>query len=106
MALREIPAGSVEIQTGLWAYWYTFTVSGTTYGRYKLYSAEGYCFYEVDNPENLDEDGNLLPPEERMYAQYAATACTTIEQVNAKYVSVPVEEGYEVVSVGENHETM
>ncbi len=103
MAVREIPAGSVEVQTGLWAYWYTWTVSGTTYGRYKLYSEEGYCFYCPD--ENLDENGNLLPENQRVYAQYRSTTCQTIEEVNARFVSVPVQDGYEIVSVGGNHET-
>lgn len=102
--LQAIPTGSVEVQTGLWAYWDEFTVGGRVYGRYRLYSAEGYCFYCPD--ENLDEDGNLLPENERIYAQYRATTCTTIDQINARFVSVPVQDGYEIVSVGGgNHET-
>jgi hypothetical protein len=103
-----IPAGSVEIQPGLWAFLNSFTVGGTTYSNYHLYSAEGYCFWEVQQPENYDAEGNLLPPTERMYAQYCITACTTIEELNANFVSVPVEEGFEIVSVPSNppHETM
>ena len=52
--------------------------------------------------ENYDEEGNLLPLEQRVFAQYASTACRTIEQLNENYVSVPVQEGYEIVSAGGN----
>ena len=101
---REIPTGSVEVQVGLWAYWREFTVGGTTYGRYMLYSAEDYCFYCP--AENVDEDGNLLPENERIYAQYRSTTCQTIEEINARFVSVPVQEGYEIVSASSDHEVM
>lgn len=96
---RQIPNGSVEIQTGLWAYLHSFTVSGITRSYYKLYASEGYCFYNIEIGENYDEEGNLLPLEERMYATYTSTAYTTIEELNAVYVSVPYEDGYEVVSI-------
>lgn len=102
VTVRPIPDGSVEIQTGLWAYLNSFTVGGTTYAFYDLYSAEGYCFYDVSNTINQDEEGNLLPPNQITYAQYACTSYTTIEALNAVYVSVPVEEGYEIVSVPSN----
>lgn len=108
--VREIPEGSIEIQTGLWLYEYTRVIGNTTYTFRKLYSAEGYCFWEVKQPENYvdgDINGELLPLEQRVFAQYAALAIsyTTIEQINADFISVPVEEGYEIVSAGSNHET-
>lgn len=106
MVYREIPAGSVEIQTGLWAYLHTFTVSGITRSRYKIYSSEGYCFWSVDIPENYDEEGNLLPLEDRMFATYASTPYTTIEELNSVFISVPYQEGYEVVSAGSKPEIM
>ena len=105
MAYREIPAGSVEIQTGLWAYPHVFSFGGNTYTQYILYSAEGYCFWQVSQGENYDDEGNLLPPEYRIYATYAATAYSTIEDLNADFISVPYEEGYEVVSAGSKPET-
>lgn len=99
----EIPAGSVEIQTGLYVYDTTTIIAGTTYPKRKLYSAEGYCFWQVSNPENYDEEGNLLPAEERVYAQYSSLAVSqatwTYEQLNAEFISVPVQEGFEIVSV-------
>lgn len=104
MTYREIPAGAIEIQTGL--YWYTVdkVIGGNTYTFGYLYSAEGYCFYNTTLPENYDVEGNLKPANERMYATYASVPVSTDLTI---FVSVPVEEGYEIVSVGgNNHETI
>ncbi len=103
MAYREIPAGSIEIQTGLYAHLYTYTVGGNQRSRYNLYSAEGYCFYKLSLPENYDEDGNLKPANERVYATFmACSILDTLESINDDVVSVPVEEGYEIVSAPSN----
>ena len=106
ISYREIPEGSVEIQTGLWAYLREYTVGGQPRARYVIYASEGYVFYNIDQPENYNEEGNLLPLEQLVYATYASTVCTTIDQINASFVSVPYEEGYEVVSVGANNSTI
>jgi hypothetical protein len=97
---REIPEGSVEVQTGLWLYTYTKIIAGNTYTFRKLYSAEVYCFWQVSQPENYDEEGNLLPENQRVYATYSTCALTTVDEINAEFISVPYTEGYEVVSVG------
>jgi hypothetical protein len=97
---REIPEGSVEIQTGLWLYTYTRVISGREYTFRQLYSAQGYCFYDLTIPENYDEEGNLLPENQRVYATYSSCGYTTAEEINAVIISVPYTEGYEVVSVG------
>lgn len=108
--MREIPATAVEVQTGLWADLRTLTLGNMTRVRYELYSAEGYCFYDLTDPAcyvDGDITGELLPENERVYAQYHLTTCTTIEQINARFVSVPVQDGYEIVSVGGGkHEVM
>ena len=100
MTWIEIPEGSVEIQTGLWAQEHHFTFAREERISHYLYSSEGYCFWEVDQPENYDEEGNLLPLEQRVFATYAITPYETINELNEAYVSVPYQEGYEVVSVG------
>ena len=106
MAVRPIPEGSTEIQTGLWAAENHYTFNGQPRMRYDLYSSEGYCFWNKNQPENYDEEGNLLPLEQRVYAQYSRTSYRTIEALNENYESVPVQEGYEIVSVGgSNQET-
>lgn len=103
MAYREIPETAVEAQTGLWANFTTITIGSMVINRSDLYSSEGYCFYEPSY--NLDEEGNLLPENERMYYQYMSSTCTTVEEVNARFVSVPVQDGYEIASHN-NHETI
>lgn len=102
MAIRPIPEGSTEIQTGLWLH---VTIVNTPFGtihRGELYSAEGYCFYNLTVPENFDEEGNLKPPEERIYAQYSTCPGDDLEWINANIVSVPVQSGYEIVSTPVN----
>lgn len=101
MAVRPIPEGSVEIQTGLWLYTYEKNIAGNVYTFGQLYSAEGYCFYDLTIPENYDEEGNLKPPEERLYAQYSSCQ-PNLEWINANIVSVPVQSGYEIVSTPVN----
>lgn len=110
MAIRPIPEGSIEIQTGLWAHQTHHNAAGYQYSRYTLYSAEGYCFYDLID-EYYDEEGNLIPEEEvqpnqRMYYQYMILApfYDTIDKLNAQFVSVPVQEGFEIASSNQDHE--
>lgn len=102
MSIRPIPEGSTEIQTGLWLH---VTIVNTPFGtihRGELYSEEGYCFYDLNMPENYDEDGNLKPAEERVYAQYSTCPGDDLEFINSTFVSVPVQPGYEIVSTPPN----
>ena len=111
--MPTIPTGAIEIQTGLYLLETPYTVSGITRIRRELYSTDGYCFYDV-NEEFYDEEGNPIPseevlPEHRTYAQYArlSSLYNTVELINANFISVPVQEGFEIVSVGNNnHETV
>ena len=114
MAIREIPTGSVEIQTGLWLYTTEKTLASNTYTLKYLYSSEGQCFYD-NTDEIYDEEGNLVPsdevlPSQRMYAQYMSLGVNvsqwTTEQINARFISVPVDPSYEIVSRPNNHETI
>lgn len=103
---HTIPEGSVEIQTGLWAYLRTFTYAGVSHSVYDIYSSDGYCFWDVNQAENYYEDGTLRPPTERMY--YRVTyGCfeSTIEGLNATYISVPIEEGFVLVNSIDDVET-
>lgn len=103
---REIPAGSVEIQEGLYLYTYTKTLLGTPYNMGELFSAEGYCFWWNTNPENYDEDGNLLPLEQRVFAQWTGIIRDPdVTAINSEYFSVPIQPGYEIVNVGNGHVT-
>lgn len=108
--MREIPAGSELIATGLYVYRYTKTIGGTQYTFGELYSADGYCFYD-SQVEIYDEEGNVIPPEnvlpeQRLYAQYRslsiARAALTNEQLATIFISVPVDDSYEIVSAQNN----
>lgn len=92
--MKEIPVGSIEIQEGLWAELRTFMIGGVSHSRYNVFSSEGYCFWEKSQPENYNENGELLPVAERFYSQFAITPFTTIEQINESFVSVPVEKDF------------
>ena len=98
MTTQAIPEGSTEIQTGLWAAIHSFVVNGRTYSFYDLYSSEGYCFWDTMTSENYDEDGNLLPLEQRLFAQYARTSFTSIDELNEVFFFFFFHPGYENVS--------
>lgn len=90
MAVRPIPEGAVEIQTGLWLHTYTINISGIGERvRRELYSAEGYCFYNTELDE-YDEEGNLIY---RMYYQYMS-----LSQLSdlSTFHSVLIEDGMEI----------
>lgn len=99
-----IPENAVEIQTGL----YQELVVGTYITYSKLYSSEGYCFYDK-TVEIYDEEGNVIPedeilPTQRTYMQYCSTPDTDVNVLNATFVSVPVDPSYEIVSVSRPNE--
>lgn len=96
--MRDIPATAIEVQTGLWATFKTISAGSLTVTKCDLYSSEGYCFYVPEN--NLDENGNLLPANERLYYQYMSAPLATVDEINSFVVSVPVQDGYEIANVG------
>ena len=99
MEKREIPIEATEIQPGLWAH----RVRGVGVEFFKLYSAQGYCFYDR---EEEGSDGALdktmqgqEQAENRKYATYAVLAVSydRVEKINECFVSVPIQEGMEIV---------
>ena len=105
--IREIPEGAELLQTGLYVHRYQITIGGIERTLGALYSTEGYCFYD-NEAEVYDEEGNVIAPEDiqpnqRVYAQYrtlaVANASKTNEELNTRFISVPVEEGFEIVNV-------
>lgn len=108
--MNEIPNSAELIATGLYVHRYTATIGGTEYNFAELYSAEGYCFYD-NTAAVYDNEGNVIPPEnvlpeQRLYAQWCALSifevALTNEQLAAKYISVPVDDSYEIVSAQNN----
>lgn len=95
--LNTIPNGAIEIQTGLYLLETPFYVSGVQYIRRELYSADGYCFWERTQPENYvdgDTEGELLPLEQRVFAQYARLSAyySSVYLINADFISVPAKQ--------------
>lgn len=84
---------STEIQEGLYLLETPFTVSGVTYIRRELCSDYGYHFYNVQQPENYDEKGNLLSLNKLSYSTYASLAAyyTSPELINKDFISVKEE---------------
>lgn len=71
----------IKVQEGLYAEPHTFVVSGKVYTRYNLYSADGYCFYDINEQEEYPS-----------YSDWAFTPYTSIDQINANIKSIPVRE--------------
>ena len=95
--VQEIPNTAIQIQMGLYWDLHSFTIGGVTHYNSRLYSSEEYCFYDR-TIEYYDEEGNLITDEEilktmRIYMQFCYTPETTQEALNARFVSVPIEEG-------------
>ena len=104
----------IELQTGLYLEEATKTIGGNTYTFRYLHSSDGYCFYDLED-EIYDEEGNPIAPEDiqpnqRIYYQWMGLAISmsswTYEQLNAKFISVPVQEGFEIVNVKNEPEVM
>lgn len=92
MTLEPIPAGCKEIQPGLWAEEVHYTFHGEQKMRYNIYAARGYRFWNVQQPENYDEEGALLPVEQRTMLSFANTACRSVDELNSNFVSVAFSE--------------
>lgn len=103
--MATIDPSWTEIQIGLYLEAHSWTVNGVTYYNSRLHSADGYCFYDVDD-EYYDEEGNLIPadqvqPNQRMYYQWCITPITDVNELNRKYISVPVQEGFEIANANQ-----
>jgi hypothetical protein len=101
----EIPAEAFLIKEGLYVHETNFTALGQTYYQWELYSAEGYCFYDISMPQNVDENGNLLPEYERTYARYMSMPKDE-NHVENYIFSVPIQPGYGILDGDIEHEVM
>lgn len=99
---RVIPENAFLFKEGLYIVETEIRMGSLTRIKWELYSAEGWCFYDLQIPENYDEEGNLLPADQRMYAQYSIMTKDE-DYVNNNIICVPVQPGYEIVSVGSNN---
>ena len=105
---RVIPEGAFLYKEGLYIVETEISMNGISRIKWELYSAEGWCFYDLTQAENYvdgDVTGELVPENQRVYAQYMIMTKDE-EYVTNNIISVPVQDGYEIVSVGSNTETV
>lgn len=103
--MSEIIEKSLLIQYGLYQDLHSFFLGNVKHTHSHLYSSEGYCFYDItEEIYREDENGNyyLVPseevlPTERKYMRKCITPLTDVEEINNIYVSVPIQEGMEIV---------
>ena len=89
----------VEIQKGLFLEARSFVVNGVFHYNSILHSADGYCFYDKTE-EIYDEERNLVTdvkPTQRRYMRGIITPITSIEELNSIYVSLPIEDNFEIL---------
>lgn len=71
----------IKCQEGLYAEIHSFIFKGQVRVRYNIYSADGYCFYSLDDEEEYPS-----------YSTMAYTPCTSIDEINNTFKSIPVSE--------------
>lgn len=79
--VRTIPINSTVFKDGLRVVESYVTVGTRFVFKWELYAENGKCFYDLEIPENYDEEGNLRPENERVYYRYM------IMPKNEEYVS-------------------
>ena len=99
--IQEIPNTSIQIQEGLYWDLHTFTVKNSTHYSSRLYSSEGYCFYDKTE-EYYDEKGILITDESilktmRNYMQFCYTSEISRKDLNNRFVSVAIEDSFSIV---------
>lgn len=67
----DIPTNAFLYKEGLYINEYEKNVGKLKWTVWELYSADGYCFYDLQIPENYDEENNLLPAEQLTYYTYS-----------------------------------
>ena len=68
---HTIPETAFPFKEGLYINEYTIPFGKTEKTIWELFAAEGYCFYDLQIPENYDEDGNLLPEDQLVHYKYS-----------------------------------
>ena len=91
----NIPSTAFLYKEGLYIDEQTVTAGDLTWVMWHLYASEGYCFYDLQIPENYDEKGNLKPASERVYYTYSIMRRDR-DYVSKNIVTVPIEDGYEI----------
>lgn len=71
---RIIPEGAFLIKEGLYVHERSFKVGDQSFTAWDLYSADGWCFYDLQQAENYVDGnigGELVSEAERVYSRFA-----------------------------------
>ena len=79
--VRTIPINATVFKDGLRIVESYVTVGTRFVFKWELYAEYGKCFYDLEIPENYDEEGKLRPENERGYYRYM------VMPKNEEYVS-------------------
>lgn len=91
---RVIPEGAFLVKEGLYVHERSFLFDGKEHVVWDLYSAEGWCFYDLKQAENYVDGvvgGELVPEGERAYSRFAIMPKDSA-YVSKNIVSVPIPE--------------
>ena len=100
---RVIPEGAFLYKDGLYIYEKNMNVGSLSWTVWELYSTDGWCFYDLQQPENYDEEGNLLPATRLYYSQFM-TMRKNEDYVTNNIIPVPIQDGY-IVNSSNDHVT-
>ena len=92
----NIPENSFLIKEGLYCHEYPMTFGNLSYTVWELFADENWCFYDLQQPENYDEEGNLLPSEKCVHTKYMKMRANQ-EYVDTNIISIPCEHNYNIV---------
>lgn len=81
MLYKEIPTTAFEFKPGLYINEYNKTIGQLSWVIWELFSQEGYCFYDLQIPENYDENKQLLKNDDLIYYTHS------IMRKNEQYVN-------------------
>lgn len=91
---RIIPEEAFLVKVGLYVYERSFLFGGKEHVAWDLYSADGWCFYDLQQAENYVDGkigGELVPEDKRVYSRYAIMPKDSA-YVSKNIVSVPIPE--------------
>lgn len=103
MKNKNIPETAFLYKEGLYINEYERTMGSLAWTIWELFADEGYCFYDLQIPENYDDESKLKPVNERVYYTYKIMPKDE-QYVTDNIIPVLYEEGFEIVG-GRTSET-
>lgn len=93
---KKIPEDAFNYKEGLYIAQKEMSAGALNWTVWELFSDTGWCFYDLTQPENYDDSGNLLPENQRQYARYCIMRKNE-EYVTKNIICVPIKSDYEII---------